>query len=138
MTRKETSKTDAPALRLAAATALVVASACAAPMLATDGAGGETPAETPVRCGVATESHFGVTTFRPWVQLAEAAPGAYRFAVSGPGTALDQQGGFEAPARDNTFLGEAVLSGPASGYDVSLTITVDGTAYACRADIDDI
>lgn len=142
MTLRQTRKTDAPALRLVAAGALIVASACAAPILATDVAGardgaGDAPA-APVQCGIATDSHFGTTTFRPWVRLDRVMPGTYSFALSGGGTKIDQGGGFDVGAGGQALLGEASVSGPASLYDVALTVTVGGKLYHCQLDATDI
>lgn len=127
-------KFDGPALRLAAAAALVAASACAAPLLATEIRGARDAG--PVRCGIATETRAGTTAFRPWVELADNLPGSYRFTLQGEGARVDQAGGFDAVERTVT-LGEAVLSGPARAYDARLTVTVDGTSYSCRAGTDE-
>ncbi len=146
MTSKQNRKTDGPALRLLAAGALIVASACAAPILATDVVGmGKAADGTPdahtgaaVRCGVATDSSGGMTTFRPWVRLDRGVPGSYNFALSGGGTVIDQGGSFEVGENGHGLLGEATVSGPASGYDVALTVTVGGTRYRCHGSADDI
>ncbi|MCB1339211.1 MAG: hypothetical protein KDK10_17745 [Maritimibacter sp.] len=138
MTRRQRRKFDRPTLRLGAMAALVVASACAAPILATEvaerkaavgGGGGE-----PVQCGVATAEAGGATTFRPWVRTVAAGSGSYRFAVSGPGTEIDQAGDFEtAPGRPER-LGEVQLAGRPGRYEIAFTVRVAGEDYLCRAD----
>jgi hypothetical protein len=146
MTSRQNTKPDGPALRLFAAAALIVASACAAPILATDvvGAGAASdgtqgaPTDAAVRCGVATDSTGAMTTFRPWVRLDRGVPGSYSFALSGGGTMIDQGGSFEVGENGHGLLGEATVSGPASGYDVALTVTVGGTRYRCHGTADDI
>ena len=138
MTMRQIRKADGPTLRLMAAGALVFASACAAPILATEtvGTGGAGP--NPVDCGIATDSVGGMTTFRPWVRLDPVQPGSYRFALAGGGTVIDQGGGFDVGAGGRAMLGEATVSGPASDYDVELTVTVGGTQYRCRSTYEDI
>jgi len=138
MTKRQIRQADGPTLRLLAASALVVASACAAPILATETAGADTEPAAPVTCGVATDSLGGMTTFRPWVRLEPVEPGQYRFALKGGGTILDQGGSFEVGAGGRSMLGEATVSGPAAGYDVELTVTVGGTLYRCHGDHHDI
>lgn len=136
MTRNVKRSTDRQMVRLAAAGALVVASACAAPILATETFSGVVGGRdaAPVHCGVAIDSLGGMTTFRPWVRLDGAAPGSYRFSLSGGGTEIDQGGGFDVGANGRSLLGEATVSGPASNYDVDLTVTVGGTRYRCHED----
>ncbi len=138
MTKRQIRKPDGPMLRFMAAGALVVASACAAPILATEtGQAGESPA-APVRCGIAVDSHNGMTTYRPWVRLDPDQTGSYRFALAGGGTTIDQGGSFEPGADGRSMLGEATVTGPVSKYDVELTITVDGTRYRCHGEWEDI
>ena len=132
MTGKRNSRTDGPTLRLLAAGALVVASACAAPMLATETAPSDVPSGVPVRCGVATESHGGMTTFRPWVQLDAPRPARYSFSLRGQGTVVDQGGSLDIGDAGQSILGEASVTGPASGYDVELTVQTDGKTYQCH------
>lgn len=158
MTYRMYSRTDRPTFRLGAAAALVLASACAAPILATEtdtetasetatGAGTGAAPETgataaspspPVSCGVATETRAGTTTFRPWVRTRVARTGGYSFALAGPGTAVTQDGGFETGPARTTTLGEAVMTGRAEDFDAELTVTLGGTSYTCHADPTDI
>lgn len=142
MTRTSTKRADGPVLRFAAAAALVVASACAAPILATgmQGAapGGETGAAGPVSCGVATESRAGMTTFRPWVRLDRPRTGSFHFALSGGGTVLDQGGGLELGPDGQSVLGEATVTGPATAYDIEMSVEVEGTRYRCNVHPQDI
>ncbi len=138
MTKRQIPKTDAPTLRLMAAGALVVASACAAPILATETIPGAGDQSAPVECGIATDSFGGMTTFRPWVRLDPVRDGSYRFALAGGGTVIDQGGSFEVGAGGHALLGEATVSGSASAYDVELTVTVDGTHYRCHGAYQDI
>jgi len=145
MTRKQTRNTDrntdGPALRVLAAGALIVASACAAPILATDVAtthGAGEGARAPVQCGIAIDSLAGTTTFRPWVRLDRVMPGQYSFALSGGGTEINQGGGFEVGPGGQALLGQASVSGPPSRYDAELTVTVDGALYHCQLEATDI
>ena len=133
MTRRQTRKTDGPTLRFLAAGALIVASACAAPILATEtgAVDGSADPAAGVDCGIATVSHFGLITFRPWVRLAPGQPGSYSFALSGGGTEIDQGGSIDPGPGGQTLLGEATVTGPASGYETALTVTVEGTSYTC-------
>ena len=133
MTRRQSRKTDGPTLRLIAAGALIVASACAAPILATETtvADGIGDPAAGVECGIATASHFGLVTFRPWVRLAPGQPGSFSFALSGGGTQIDQGGSIAPGPGGQTLLGEATVTGPASGYAAELTVTVEGTRFAC-------
>lgn len=135
MTKKRTVTHNGPAIRLAAAVALVAASACAAPIGAAGTGVGEA---APVRCGIATETHAGATAFRPWVAVAEGQVGSYRFVLEGAGAMLDQEGDFEAGANRVVTLSEALLSGPARAYAAKLTVTLGGVDYACRTGADDI
>ncbi|MCB1350881.1 MAG: hypothetical protein KDK11_20415 [Maritimibacter sp.] len=147
MTKRNTRKPDGPTVRLLAAGALIVGSACAAPILATE-TGGQAPAPAAlaasathageVDCGIATVSHFGLITFRPWVRLNPGQPGSYSFALSGGGTVVDQGGPIDPGPGGQTLLGEATVTGPVSAYDAELTVTVDGTSFSCRADMEDI
>jgi len=134
MTTKQTRKTDAPTLRLMAAGALVVASACAAPILATETLSEGQSEAAPVSCGVATESHGAMTTFRPWVRLDPPQSGDFRFALRGGGTVVDQGGYLEPGAAGQAVLGEATVTGRAADYDVELTVQVGGTTYHCHVD----
>ena len=138
MTMRQIKQADRPTLRLMTAGALIAASACAAPLLATEPAGAGETADAPVACGIATDSFGGMTTFRPWVRLDPVQPGSYRFALAGGGTVLDQGGSFEVGARGEGILGEATVSGDASDYDVELTVTVGGTRYRCHGVDQDI
>ena len=144
MTRKQIPKTDRSGLRLMAAGALVFASACAAPMLATDTRwGADAAADTGgLRCGIATVSTGAHTTFRPWVRLDPpddtARAARYAFALAGGGTVIDQGGAVELGEGGPHLLGEATVTGPASGYDVELTVTYAGTRYRCYGGGDDI
>jgi len=139
-------ETDGPMIRLGAAAALVLASACAAPILATQGEAGmvtgkvtgKVSGTAPVSCGVATETRGGMTTFRPWVQTAAGGSGSYHFALSGAGSVVNQEGGFDAAPARHEMLGEAVMQGPATDYDVALTVDVGGVSYSCRVDAADI
>lgn len=132
MTRQNR-KTDGPALRFIAAGALIVASACAAPILATETGSPDGLADPAagIDCGIATASHFGLVTFRPWVRLAPGQPGSFSFALSGGGTEIDQGGSIDAGPGGQTLLGEATVTGPASNYRAELTVTVDGTRFTC-------
>lgn len=142
MTRTSTTRADGPALRFAAAAALAVASACAAPILATGikgtGAGAEPGIGAPVSCGVASDSHAGMTTFRPWVQLDRPRTASYRFALSGGGTTIDQGGSLELGEAGRSLLGEATVTGPAAAYDVELSVEVEGRHYRCNVHPQDI
>lgn len=139
MTKRNKQNFDLPTIRLGAAAALVVASACAAPILATDIAErGRAADRAPVSCGVATGTAGGMTTFRPWVRTEDARAGGYRFMLSGRGTEIDQAGGFETVARRETVLSEASVAGPPAGYRLEFTVTVDGQDYVCRADATEI
>lgn len=144
MTRRQTRTPDGPLLRLMAAGALIVASACAAPILATETgmAGGAigvaATGAAPVECGIATASHFGLITFRPWVKLAPDQPGSFSFALTGGGTVIDQGGSIDPGPGGQTLLGEATVTGPASRYEAELTVTVGGTRYICHGTPEDI
>ena len=138
MTMRQIRHADGPTLRLMAAAALVVASACAAPILATETVGNGDTGATPVDCGIAIDSVGGMTTFRPWVRVDPVQTGSYSFALAGGGTVIDQGGSFEVGAGGQAMLGEATVSGPASRYDVELTVTVGGTDYRCRSAYEDI
>ncbi len=122
-------RNNGPTLRLIAAGALVVASACAAPMLAT-----ETPAPqggAPVSCGIAAEARGNMTLFRPWLWLDRPRPMSFHFTVQGYGTAINQSGSLYPAAPGQTFLGEAMVTGPAANYDARLTIDTGGVTYRC-------
>lgn len=138
MTMRQFRNGDPATLRLVAAGALVFASACAAPILATETVGTGDGAEAPVTCGIATDQIGGMTTFRPWVRLDAVRDGHYRFALAGGGTVIDQGGQFEVGTSGHTILGEATVTGRASDYDVELTVSVDGAQYRCHSGPQDI
>ncbi|MEZ5720269.1 MAG: curli-like amyloid fiber formation chaperone CsgH [Paracoccaceae bacterium] len=146
MTKRNTRKPDGPTVRLLAAGADRRQRLCGAdPGPET---GGRTPAPAAlaasathageVDCGIATVSHFGLVTFRPWVRLNPGQPGSYSFALSGGGTVVDQGGPIDPGPGGQTLLGEATVTRPVSAYDAELTVTVDGTSFSCRADMEDI
>ncbi len=127
---RKRSRKNGARIRLLAAGALFVASACAAPMLATEtGPAAQSPA--PMSCGIATEIRGGMTIFRPWVWLDLPRPMSFRFTVQGYGTAINQGGSLYPAAPGQSILGEAMVTGPAANYDARLTIDTGGVTYTC-------
>lgn len=140
MPRKTSPNPDMATLRLMTVGALVIASACAAPMLATETARSAHAhgADTPVHCGIAADSRGSMTTFRPWVRLDHGQSGQFSFALAGGGTVIDQGGDFAVGPDGQALLGEATVTGRASAYDAQLSVTVGGTRYRCHNAITDI
>jgi len=112
--------------------ALGLVMACAAPSPADENA------EVPLRCGVVAEKLAGATALHAWVMAEAGAVGDYRFEISGPGARISQGGGFEAVAYEHVTLGSATLPGPASRYDVRLSVNSGGAALVCTSDASEI
>jgi hypothetical protein len=67
------------------------------------------------------------------VQASESLSGSYSFSLAGRGTNIRQGGAFTARAGETVTLGQSMLSGDAADYDASLSLTVNGETYRCRA-----
>ncbi len=88
----------------------------------------------PFTCAIEQSSTGAMTVLTSRVRAETSAnfTGSYRFAVTGPGTNIRQGGGFVIEPGQTKILGTVMLSGAASQYDASLTVTANGGAVECQ------
>jgi hypothetical protein len=86
----------------------------------------------PFACALLARQEGGSVVLEGQVTGREAVSGTYEMRVRGPGVSIDQAGGLSVAASETVRLGEAMISGRASDYDTSLTVTIGGQTYACQ------
>jgi hypothetical protein len=86
----------------------------------------------PFSCALRARQEGGSVVLEGLVTAREAVSGTYEMRVRGPGVSIDQAGGLSVAASETVQLGEAMMSGHASDYDTSLTVTIGGQTYACQ------
>ena len=91
----------------------------------------DTAHQLPFACSLVASSYGGSTYLEGRLQAREAISATYTLNVHGPGVSIDQGGDLTLSAGESTVLGEASLSSAVDSLDATLTVTVDGQAYAC-------
>ncbi len=87
--------------------------------------------QLPFACSLLASSYGGSTHLEGRLQAREAVVATYTLTVLGPGLSINQGGELTLSAGESTALGEASVSGAVDSLDATLTVTVDGQAYAC-------
>jgi hypothetical protein len=91
----------------------------------------DTTRQLPFACSLIASSYGGSTHLEGRLQAREAIFATYTLTVLGPGLSINQGGELTLSAGESTALGEASVSGAVDSLEATLTITVDGQAYAC-------
>ena len=91
----------------------------------------DTAHQLPFACSLVANAYGGSTHLEGRLQAREAISASYTLMIRGPGMSIDQGGELTLLAGESTILGEASVSGTVDSLDATLTVTVDGQAYAC-------
>jgi hypothetical protein len=122
--------THQPSRSRSVAAVVVTAAALVTGGLGASPSAAETAA--PFSCALLARQDGGSVVLEGQVTAHDAVSGTYELRVRGSGVSIDQGGGISVGAGQSVRLGEATISGRASDYDASLTITIGGQAYVCQ------